>query len=304
MDFEATAIRIEELLSELSRGARRTGRGAWRLTLRNGGPVRARAALRGRWLVLESPTRKRADQDPASFLRAHALLPGAARAVLPRGERNVFLAAEVPIAAGIDPRPWIAEALLGLTRYSDALDAARGKDAERPAPSPLPEPSREEVGDTSIEEPLEEAGWPFERRSHGSLSVDLGVPHAAFRALVRRDERGMRFASRVARLAPVDDESERALALFLLRAFAEIRLARPVIELGKSGEMSVSFETRLHASPSSVETDHAVRALAVAARTCGKEVSLFQSKRFASAYLRAFERERENARATPDRRGS
>jgi hypothetical protein len=304
MDFEETERRMEELLAELSHGARRTGRGAWRLSLRNGGPVRARAVLRGRWLVIESPTRKRADHDPASFLRAHALLPGATRAVLPRGEKNVLLTAEVPAAVGIDCRPWIAEALLGLTRYSDALDGVREGNAERPAPSPLPAPPCEEAGDTSLDGPLEEAGWPFEKRSHGSLSVDLGVPHGAFRALVRRDERGVRLASRVARLGPVDDGSERALALFLLRAFAEIRLARPVLERGKGGETSVSFETRLHASPSSIETDHAVRALVVAARACGKEVSLFQSKRFASAYLRAFEREREVARPTPDRHGT
>src|SRR6266542_3838349 len=109
---------------------------------------------------------------PWDLLSATSSLSGGAKFALDGNGGGAFLAAEVPIEAGLDPLPRIAEALLGLR--SGAIRQCWGKDQRQPASPPSPAPGGGPAGPPArIRELCLEAGWPVEERSGGRLCARL-----------------------------------------------------------------------------------------------------------------------------------
>ncbi|MFH1681961.1 MAG: hypothetical protein ABIH26_15135 [Candidatus Eisenbacteria bacterium] len=288
MDQEKNAKRLDAILSEVAGGAERAGGRGWRFTLRNGGSPGGSATLRGSWLLLDAPAGMRQGLEPVSVLLAHPLLPGAGKAVVADEESGLRLRAEIPLDRGVDVERWMMDTFHGFESFADVLDRVRsgngGENRNPRAPSGTG-PTEDRDGD-AIRESVEEAGWRAEGRPDGTLSVDLETARGPRRAIITRlADGGVRPAARIARLEGSGGETLEAAALFLLSASASIRLVRPTLEREEGGGSALLFETRMHGSPTACEIDHALQALSVASRACGKEVPLFRSKRIASAYL-------------------
>jgi len=286
---ERTAERIEAILAGLAGNIERAGAGRWRLAERRGEGAMGSAELRGSWVLLEVPARTPDEASSLSFLLANRLLPGAGKAVLSDAGETI-LRAEIPAENGVDCEQWITDTWFGFQEFSGILDRVRGEEPNegRLARAGGEPGAPDDPEEKALAASIEEAGWSFERRSDGVISVDLETSRGPRRALARRIGDGsVRLASRIGRFGSGEERVLETAGLFLLRAFFGIRLARPAAEKEDDGGFALDFEVALHGSPSARAIDHALQALSAALFACGKETPSFRTERIASAYARS-----------------
>jgi hypothetical protein len=289
MTREKTAERIETILVGLAERIERTGTARWRLGGSREEGAAASAELRGSWVLLETAARTPDDTSRGSLLLANRLLAGAAKAVLSDAGKAI-LRAEIPAEIGVDCERWITDTWFGFQSFPDILDRVRGKEpsAGRPARAGGEPGTANDPEEKALAESIEEAGWAFERRSDGALSVDLETSRGPRRAFARRIEDGsVRVTARIGRFGPGEEHVLETAGLFLLRAFSGIRLARPAAEKEDDGGYVLDFEVALLGSPSGRAIDHALQALSAALFACGRETPRFRTERIASAYARS-----------------
>jgi hypothetical protein len=266
----------------LARAARleKQGEESWRVSLHRGGILRAQ--LDEGWLVLAADCAELPAGDPAVLLRRNAELGGgvkfayaAAPPVL--GAEGLQLRAEVPLSGGEEHvKRRVGDALAG---FAEALDSQTSGVA----------PSAEAVGGEApidLASLLAEAGWPFDQRPDGTMVVDLAVPDGFFQAEIESRRGRTRLAASISSVANTPDTCRRALSALLLRAAGAVRMARPALP---AGEGPPRIEVVLAGALTATEIDHALAALAVACRLCGREAALLQDDEAISArYLARF----------------
>jgi hypothetical protein len=138
-----------------------------------------------------------------------------------------------------------------------------------------------------------EAGWPFEERTDGSLSVDLGVRGIYLVATVEPRGAGIALEAELATLPAPPGPCRSALLLLLLRANGAFRMARAVLRMphgtlddARDAAARVVLEVALPSMPGAGELSEAIAAIAVAAQRSALEARCVASdERLARAYL-------------------
>ena len=97
-----------------------------------------------------------------------------------------------------------------------------------------------------------------------------------WQALVERRPDGIRVAAPVGALAMASDEVRNSIAVLLLTLNGVLRFARAAGEEQK-GQVAAHLEALLPHFPSAEELGHALAALSVGCRLCGREVEVLQN---------------------------
>lgn len=271
----------------------------WQLCLGTDVDLQATARLDEGWLLFDAPL-------PGSPLHTQriwdllrwntTLLGGAKFAVSARSDHIgppdgppseaalLRVRAELPLGRDIDLRTRIGETCSGLESAGARL--LRG-------PTAIAVPWRDKQGNgaggTDLRRLCSEAGWPFTERSDGRLAVDLDIPGGFHQAIVEETMSGAHLLRVSVGLGAGNTSpallSQLALGVFLLRANAVVRMARAVAE-AVDGRMTTRFEVEFAHAPGAEELGHALAALSVACRLCGREANvLAQDEAVAGAYL-------------------
>jgi len=241
-----------------------------------------RGSCDGSWLLLDgSPAL--ALSAPAALVRGSEL-GGAAKLVV-TSAGTITTRAELPLTDVSTLAARLDDTLVGMAaarRDAPCLVQTVGA----PLDPPLAIPPRGVAPD--VAELCGAAGWPGSVRADGTVTVGLGTRDGFARALIAYQP--ARDAVRVSteldvvshRLA---DACEEALALFLLRAAAAVRLVRPVTG-SRRGERVIGFEAVYQAPVVASEIGHALAALEVATGMTSREVTvLARDAAMARAYL-------------------
>jgi hypothetical protein len=173
----------------------------------------------------------------------------------------------------------------------------RGRARKAPAPRPSGRDGPPEPPD--VRELCREAGWEFTERASGTLSVGLDAGKGACRALIGHGPgRPVRLAVELAAGRALTPAARRAVGLLGLRAGAIVRMVRGAVEEDgsdaeaepsgpdrRSRNAAVRLEVVLGPAPTPARIDHALSALSVAWRMCGREALALCGQRAAKEYL-------------------
>lgn len=262
--------------------------GRWHFALVNGAVLRGSAAMDEAWLTLE------ADLPEAGrplnlwrMLGRNAQAGGGAkfiyvpdRAVARRGE--VRLRAEIPLDAGAALAERIRLACQGCKQAHEARPRP-GRAAEVDAATSAPAddaPAGEDLGEL-----CSQAGWEHRQRASGRVSVALPVGTESYHAILDRTPAGaLRAAVELGTVAKPSRPTRQALGLLLLTAGGLVRMVRPAAETEGSAAR-LSFEMVFDLPPSAGELSHALAALSVACRLCGREARVLEDQAVAAEYL-------------------
>lgn len=255
----------------------------WTCTLANGGAIAVEARADDAWLTLAARPALAPGLPPiteGTLLAWNATLVGGARFGLGPG---LALHADVPLDGGVDLGRRIAEACADFRTASAYLHGA----GVGPAPLGIATPG------VDLSALCRETGWTAKECGVGRVAVDLEVPGSFHRAVVEPRDGGGVAASvplldaALAGTAPASGTCERAVALFLVRLGAVVRMARATPSGG--GTASPHLEVVRHA-PGPGELAHAFAALSVACRLAATEVMVLRhDEAVASAYVRQWD---------------
>ncbi len=234
-------------------------------------------AYAGSWLELAAAVPH--PPAPRSALACNRELGGFAKFALSPGASRVHVRAEVP--TDVEP-----ELVRRLADTEAGIASAAGAGGRRPAEPDGGSPC--EVVLERIVELADDAGWPRVATRTDGVVVDLGLGDRGARALVERG-RAMGVVRAAVALATfptsTPDPCGAALAVFLLRAAAAVRLARPVL-VERGPWATVAYEVVYATTPDPAELAHALAALRVAAALTSAEVGvLARDATVARAYL-------------------
>lgn len=290
-DVQVDERSIAAAIGRCASSAKQVGAGRWQFALTNGATLHAEASMEQDWLLLDAampkpPAGPAADDAPGAWdllLRNAALAGGAKFVFLPR-RRAAHVRAEIPL----DVRATIARRLRRACRgCKAALGEYRGHTAHkgpsrRRASAKRPGPKDK---DGALAELCTAAGWDFAERAPGVLTVELDVPGDAYHALLaRRTGRRVAVAVELASCSRPSEATRLALGLMLLTASGMVRMARAAAE-AVEGRTATRFEAVLHHTPAPGELAHALSALSVACRLCGREARTLQDETVAQRYL-------------------
>ena len=269
--------------------------GRWQLGLPGQGKARAALVIDKDWLVLERALgggrRIRVAHTRCwtrHLLDARVALPAGARPVLPPGEAQVRLRAEIPIELRHLGNPeclrrWIASLCAKPPFGRSAGRAAAQGDGTAFADSAC---DAEQVDLLAL---CEQAGWPATPRgTSGDLVVELpGRDGAVCHAIVSgsRDGARLRVALALASDACPTVSSLAALDIALLRTAGTVRMVRAMATHTAEG-VDAAVEVRLDGLPEATALGHGLSALAVAHQQIAEEIDALASDgALASAYL-------------------
>jgi len=287
---EAREERIDRSLRKCAQSVTREGPEKWDVALRNGELLAARVWLDRDWLHLaagpgESVTMAELGQELAwSWLRRNGTLPGGAKyAIDPRG--NPQIRAEMllrPEESETDLRARLGDLCAGVQ-----IAAEHVRESTATAIPPMAVPAT--VADTAPYDlrPLcEEVGWPFTARASGKLVFTLDTAGDFHQATLARGAENVRLTADLGTPARWASENARAaVALLLLTLGGVARMIRPAGE-DCDGRSAVRLEAHLGPCPLAGELAHALAALSVACRLCGREVEVLRhDNEIAVAYL-------------------
>lgn len=282
MDWKADP-RISQVLDVLaarvsSRSIEEIGPGAWALPFGEGPGGLVYARLEGDWLRLATPGL--GEGAGIEALERNTQLGGFAKLAVDTVPSVLHARAELPF----EPREAFARildpTLVGVARVAGHVPPAGLSDE--------PSAEAEEEDARTLQEVCAAAGWASDVRSEELVSVDLGIPHAAPRAIVERSaESGVvRVSATFVRVSSPSEVRRDAVARFLLRAASEVRMVRPVALIDED-QVAPGFEVRFETTPTSSQLGHAIAALHVAVRRTGREVAaLGADEGLAGAFLR------------------
>lgn len=273
---------LDVLAARLPSGLDEVGPAAWVLPLGDGEDGLVHARLEGEWLRLS--TASLGVGAGIEALERNRQLGGFAKLALETVPPHLHARAELPVeSAGAFVRV-LDPTLAGFARIVGQAPLAAPSDGR----------CEDETDARTLQALCAAAGWTSDFRSEEQISVDLGVRHAAPRAIVARSP-ASESAHVSATFAPLSSPSgacRDAVARFLLRAAAEVHMVRPVAVIDDD-TVAPGFEIRFDTSPTPTQLGHALAALHVAVRRTVREVAaLGADETLAGAFLRFTSEER------------
>ena len=262
---------IETILRTLAGEVKEMCPGNWSFVLANGRPLTVTARAGADWMQLCAVPAMTFDKtDPWDLLGRSARLEGLCKYVLPPRSTQVHLRAEFPL----DGQP----------RLQGYLEAAcrgflAGAATQRCEKSPT-----ESWDGEPLSELCAAAGWPYSEKDEDRGRVELETGDEFHQALVERRDGEIHTWVELAHADSFGKESRAALAVLLLRSAGAIRLARAATR-DEGKEVAAGFEVVLAQEPSATDLNHALSALSVACRTCGREAGELQDPELATSYL-------------------
>ena len=264
------------------------GAGRWSLAV-PGWPPGSNARIEDDWLVLDAPLPGGPEpRSPWELLGANASFSGPAKFALPP-DGAPRIRAEVPLVdAGPVPdrvRAWLGDLAMAADPMGRGPGAVAGVSAVSDETGHDRPSARESLGPA-----CEAAGWPFTECSATRLRVTLGVAEGFHPAYVDVHVDGtVRTSVELARFERLSPPGRDALGTLLLVASGLIRLARAAVVADGDEETTALFEVRLAPPLGEGDLDHALSALAAAARLCGREVDALRRAPLARTFLRIHE---------------
>jgi hypothetical protein len=274
---------IGELLEKCASLVERIGQGEWNFILNNGSMLLASARAREHWLHLDAPLKTGAAQsyDAWQLLQLNQGLGGLSKLALLPGQPVLRVRAEIPLDEDVDLQTRLREACAGMKAASGRLHGEEKEEQTRAYS--LTSDESDAIKGSELRQRCEESGWKFTERTARKLAVDLEVGSGFYQAIVEEQAGGsVSVAVELASDAAFSESSKRAIGTLLLRASAEVRLARAVV---KEGDKGASFEVLFQTTPCAAELSHALAALAVACGLCGQETVMMQDEFVARNYL-------------------
>jgi hypothetical protein len=284
---------LEKQLARFSQACLRVDADRWRLALANGSKLTVAARRDEEFLLL--------DADANASLPAGRLVPFVERAQeLPaavkfalRGSNVLRLRAEFPLPEEEENDACaerIRENLDGLRAASHAVyDWVSCEAAEEGTDCPKPQGDAQAVPGSlpgGLMDAVKEAGWLCHERPGGTLLAELETGPQFLQAEIGQCGAGARFRVTLYAGESLEATALQALCLYLLEANAALRYARAFFE-HEAEAVSAGFEVRMESAPSAAEAGHALAALSVAARQCGREMCIFNNGALAGIYRSA-----------------
>ncbi len=263
---------LNALLKHATTGVTVFGPGRCTIPLDSEGLHAATAILEEGWLSLSATWDPGA--APASAWKAleqNAKLDGLAK-ITANGKPGGFgLKAELPQGGEVFARELDAT----LSGLAQVLAQGRTQDQE-----PEEEPA-------DLAALCQTAGWPFEQKDVGALSVDLEVHAAPYRARLECVEGGgVRIAVPMIPCGEISEISREATAQTLLAVAGAVRMVRPAAGAPDGAETPGAWlEVCLSATTDAAWLDHALSALSVACGLCGRELTALRETELAERYL-------------------
>jgi hypothetical protein len=281
---------IGESLRKCAPLVERVGQGEWNFILNNGSALLVGARATEHWLHLDAPLRCDVAQgmDAWQLLKLNRGLGGLSKlALLEPGQTALRVRSEIPLDEDVDLQRRVGEACAGLKSAAGRLHGEEKEEPTRFDSLATQEEQQERPGGSELQTLCAEAGWKFTERAQGKLAVELETRTGFYQAIVEERAGGaVSVAVEVASDASFGENSRRAIGTLLLRASAEVRLARAVVRDEGQGS-AASFETLFQTRPCAAEVNHALSALAVACGLCGGAAEAMQDEVVAGNYLAA-----------------
>lgn len=278
---------IGELLEKCAPLVEAVGRRKWNFILNNGSMLLVTAQANDEWLHLQASLEPKAaaDVDAWKLLQLNHQL-GLSRFALLPGERGAHLRAEIALDEEVDLARRLHEACAGLKAGAGRLHGEKPAEHEKLSPA-ITIDAAAPKGGPELQHLCREAGWQFTEKSATRLAVELEAGDGFYQAVIEERPGGEVLVSiEVARDEAFGEWSRRALGAMLLQACGVVRLTRAAIrETG--GQATALFEVLFPTMPCAVELGHALSALSLSCRLCGREVAAMQDERVARNYLAA-----------------
>ncbi|MDT4953910.1 MAG: hypothetical protein QOJ02_2048 [Acidobacteriota bacterium] len=277
---------IGELLEKCASLVERVGQGEWNFILNNGSMLLTSARVREHWLHLDAPLKAGTARslDAWQLLQLNQNLGGLSKVALLHGQQPAALRvrAEIPLDEDVDLQARLSEACAGMKAAAGRLHGEEKEEQTR-ADSLTGSDEPDLPEHSELRNLCEESGWKFTERTATKLAVDLEARSGFYQAIVEEQPGGaVSVAVELASGAVFGESSKRAIGTLLLRASAEVRLARGVV---KERDEGASFEVLFQTTPCAAELSHALSALAVACGLCGQEAVMMQDEFVAKNYL-------------------
>jgi len=284
IDTKTSALsdRVQWALAKCAEPIEPCGPDQWDLSLKNGSVLPCRATLNDQWLHLDvdidqyRSTLQPNEHRAWSWLLRNGTLPSGVKYALDAHSR-LRIRAETPLPDDgheFDLCGRIATVWEGLEVASAAIhDPATNRGEQRSGIA------WEKEGDRAacdLRRLCEEAGWPFTERAEEKLAVTLDASGDFWQALVERRTDGIRVAAPVGAPAMASDEVRNSIAVLLLTLNGVLRFARAAGDEQK-GQVAAHLEALLPHFPFAEELGHALSAISVGCRLCGREVEVLQN---------------------------
>ena|SRR2546425_3574053 len=252
--------------------------GEWRVLLHRSADliVTARTTSEA-WLVLTAPlpflqVASLSCEELWTLLGWNGTLPGGVRFAVVPGARFADLQTETAVDRETNLTARVAEACAG---FHVAWAKVHGdRDAQTEALTICSAPVSEATCD--LPSLCREAEWPFSERPDGRVAVELDAPREpAVATLTQRQGEGVRVSVELVLADALTQPCRQTLGLVLLTAGGVVRMIRAVVEQNEDRPV-VRFEVNFSSAPTATELAHALSALSVAVRLCGREVQVLQ----------------------------
>jgi hypothetical protein len=295
---------VTEALGRVATTVRHAGSGHWGVVLDAAPTLGVTAALRGDWLILETPMVGVQKPSAWRLLSANGGMRGGVRFVVnPPGcapvlsVRAPVLRVDVPASAGADVAPLLIEAC-------DAMRQAAADWCDDPPPgAAVPRPAswagttRAAAWRAALAELDLPSGGPGDDRVEIELESRAGRHAVWLGPGIGGDVMRIELVA-AAGLTPVCRD---AIGLFLLRAASALSATGPMVVPGAASE-PVVFQSTLPAVPDAAAAGGALGALALAVEHCGLEVRALCHEPLARAWLHPFEVYRQSTTGRPMQR--
>jgi hypothetical protein len=283
--FRTKESAVGESLKKCAPLVERVGQGEWNFILNNGSMLLVSARADEHWLQLDAPINGSESQvDPWQLLKLNQRLGGLSKVASITGKSGLRARAEISLDEEVDMHRRLKEACSGL---KSAAGSFHGEGPEKPTGNPAKAgPGENNQRDAAgLRKLFEASGWTFTERSEAKLAIDLETRGGFYQAIAEQEPGGgVSLAVELTRDTGFRECSKRSIGKLLLRASAMVRLARPIVK-EEGEETTAYFEVRFQTAPCASELGHALSALAVASRLCGKTADAMRSEVVAANYL-------------------
>jgi hypothetical protein len=279
---------INESLKKCAPLVQTIGRAKWDFILNNGSMLLVKAQADDEWLHLQAALEIDAAHacDNWKLLQLNHQLD-AGKFALSKGEETAHLRAEIPLEDEVDLQRRLLEACAGFKVAAGCLHGEKSKERAKLYPLIGPDEAGEQKSASELARICRDSGWQFTERSEGKLAVELEAVDGFYQAMIEEQPAGeVRVFVELARDESFGEWSRRALSAMLLRASGLVRFARAAIS-EDGGQEAALFEVMFQSLPSVVELSHALSALSIACRLCGREVTMLRDERIAKNYVSA-----------------
>lgn len=309
--FQRWEIMIADSLKKCSPFVEQSGHGQFALS--NGTDCLVTARMDEGWLLLDAPLRT-SKKSGATFskgvweplqgtlakaplwkrgrvwelLQWNANCTGGSKFTLLPDEQSINLRAEIPLdeEGGLTGR--IHQACAGFKTALERLHGGKTKDYQAD-PHPVIF-AADPVQDTGCDllHLCHETEWPFTERSAGIFVVNLDVPDGFYQATIEKRMGQIHVWVELVACESLPQPCQQALGVLLLTTSGIVRMARATAGERDGHQMVTRFEVVFASSPCVAELTHALSALLVACRLCGREAKVLQQDTVvAREYLRS-----------------